>query len=192
MIDAKNTKPQIFCRNYCLIRFSPVSYCDPKKRRKKGRQKDFLQNFKITALWMLCKLYNKKFPVCLAALIYIYILHKYCLILCRIQTDRDRERPADRRLTWVVNKFCILRRRKKIGQWKNRMKEERTHVFRQASKEKKRKNGKFLTSNYYYYLPENSHVRNLTGSGKCPSFSRSFFWAQSTCFCKTPSPLRQN
>jgi hypothetical protein len=22
-------------------------------------------------------------------------MHKYCLILCRVQTDRDRERPAD-------------------------------------------------------------------------------------------------
>jgi hypothetical protein len=117
----------------------------------------------------------KKFPVCCSAarlLIYIYILHEYCLILCRIQTDRDRERPG-RPTTWVVNnKFYISWEKKEDkGKW-NRMKKEPNPFS--GKREKKRKQN---------FWPENSHVFcnwKLAGSSGKMSVLQSifFFWVR--------------
>ncbi len=96
-----------FFAEIIVLRFSPVSYCDPqkKKRRKKGgRHKDFLQNFKITALWMLANSI-KKFPVCClpARLLIAWVLFDFVS-----NSDRPRPRKTGGPTTWVVNnKFCI-------------------------------------------------------------------------------------
>ncbi len=140
----KNTKPQIFCRNYCNKIFTSLVLWPKKRKRKRAEQKDFLQNFKITALWMLANSIIKKFQ---SAWLLSY-MHKYCLILCRVQTDRDRERPAD-----DLGGQQILYLEEKKEDRKMKKPQEPMFSGKRAKKRKERMENFWLQTTTYLKIP---------------------------------------
>jgi hypothetical protein len=92
-------------------------------------KKIFLQNFKITALWMLCKTLENNFQ---SAWLYIGWVVRFDFM-----SNSDRPRPRKTGRWWqlgVVNKFC-----KPYEKWT-------------PFSGKREKKGKFLTSNYILLL----------------------------------------
>jgi hypothetical protein len=172
-----------FFAEIIVIRFSPFSYCDPKKKKKKEKKgadtKIFCKISKLLHFGCLQTLL-KKFPVCCSAaqlLIYIYIYCMstvwFCVEFRPTETEKDR---GGRRLGWSTTNSIYLERRKKIKENETAWRKNPTHF--PASE--KRKESKISDLKIPMFAIENWQVL----LAKCPSFSRSFFSESvvSTCF----------